>query len=78
MRLVLEKIAPLLRTAGHEVHTPTLIGVGERAHLHYPNIDMHTHIQDVVNILDADYFGRIILPLPGLGPLPTQASVSST
>ena len=38
-----KKIAPALRAAGHEVYTPTLTGVGERAHLHYPDIDLHTH-----------------------------------
>jgi len=27
------KVAPLLRQAGHDVYTPTLTGLGERAHL---------------------------------------------
>jgi len=41
-------VPPLLRMAGNEVYIITFTGVGERAHLHYPNIDMNTHIQDVV------------------------------
>lgn len=44
-------VAPLLRTAGHEVHTPTLTGVGERVHLAHPDIDLDTHLHDLVNVL---------------------------
>ena len=29
-------VAPELRAAGHEVHTPTLTGLGERVHLASP------------------------------------------
>lgn len=56
-----KKVTPLLHAAGHEVYTPTLTGVGERAHLHYPDIDMHTHIQDVVNVLDYEELRQVIL-----------------
>ncbi len=55
------KVVPLLRAAGHEVYTPTLTGVGERAHLHYPDIDLHTHIQDVANVLDFEDLRDVIL-----------------
>jgi pimeloyl-ACP methyl ester carboxylesterase len=48
------KVARLLRDAGHEVHTPTLTGLGERAHLARPEIDLETHIQDVVAMLEAE------------------------
>src|SRR3712207_6914149 len=40
--------SPLLRAAGHEVYTPTLTGLGERAHLAHPGIDLDTHIADIV------------------------------
>jgi len=45
------KLVPLLRAAGHEVYTPTLTGLGERAHLLTPNVDALTHIQDVLGVL---------------------------
>ena len=45
------KVAPLLRAAGHAVHTPTLTGLGERAHLAHPGIDLDLHVQDIVNVL---------------------------
>jgi pimeloyl-ACP methyl ester carboxylesterase len=46
------KLAPLLRAAGHEVFAPTLTGLGERAHLLTPAIDLDTHIEDVVALLE--------------------------
>jgi pimeloyl-ACP methyl ester carboxylesterase len=40
-----------LRTAGHEAYPVTLTGLGERAHLAIPAVDLTTHITDVVNLL---------------------------
>jgi pimeloyl-ACP methyl ester carboxylesterase len=56
-----KKVAPLLRERGHEVHTPTLTGLGDRAHLINPEIGLETHIQDVVNILEYEDLNRVIL-----------------
>ena len=33
-----DRVAPLLRDAGHEVHAPTLTGLSERAHLLSPTV----------------------------------------
>ncbi len=46
-----QKLARLLRAAGHEVHTPTLTGLGDRRHLLAPGIDLDSHIDDVVSLL---------------------------
>ena len=46
-----KKVTPLLRAAGHEVWTPTLTGLGERVHLATPDVDLDTHVTDVVNLL---------------------------
>jgi pimeloyl-ACP methyl ester carboxylesterase len=46
-----KKVTPLLRATGHEVYTPTLTGLGERAHLLGPSVNLSTHIEDVVNLL---------------------------
>lgn len=40
-----------LRDAGHEVFTPSLTGIGERVHLCSPQVDLGTHIRDVVNVI---------------------------
>ncbi len=37
-----------LRAAGHTVHPITLTGVAERSHLNAPQVNLDTHIQDVV------------------------------
>ena len=56
-----KKVVPALRAAGHEVYTPTLTGLGERAHLANPAIDLATHIADVVNLLEAEELAKVVL-----------------
>ena len=55
------KVAAILRGAGHDVHTPTLTGLGERSHLLQPGIDLDVHITDVVNVLFYDDLRDVIL-----------------
>jgi pimeloyl-ACP methyl ester carboxylesterase len=54
-------VAPMLRRAGQEVHTPTLTGVGERAHLASPDIDLGVHIEDVVALMEMDDLRGVVL-----------------
>ena len=46
-----KKVTPILRGRGHEVFTPTLTGLGERAHLANREVGLGTHIEDVANVL---------------------------
>lgn len=46
---------------GHEVYTPTLTGLGERAHLNGPQVDFNTHVQDIVNVILYEDLTRVIL-----------------
>jgi pimeloyl-ACP methyl ester carboxylesterase len=55
------KVAPLLRAEGHDVHAPTLTGLGERAHLSNPDIGLATHVEDVVSALEFENLQRVIL-----------------
>lgn len=48
---VWQKLAPLLRAAGHAVYTPTLTGLSDRSHLLACGVNLTTHITDVVNLL---------------------------
>ncbi len=41
----------LLTADGHTVYRPTLTGLGEHSNLSSTNIDLDTHIQDVVNVI---------------------------
>jgi hypothetical protein len=50
-----------LRKAGHEVFTPTLTGMGQRAHLANPEIDLSTNIQDEVAVLEYEDLTRVLL-----------------
>ncbi|HVE78464.1 MAG TPA: alpha/beta hydrolase [Gemmatimonadaceae bacterium] len=45
------RLDSLLTAAGHVVHRPTLTGLGERAHLARPDVNLTTHVTDVVNLL---------------------------
>jgi pimeloyl-ACP methyl ester carboxylesterase len=56
-----QKVARLLRQAGHEVYTPTLTGVGERRHLLTAETDLETHIADVVGVLTFEDLHDVIL-----------------
>jgi pimeloyl-ACP methyl ester carboxylesterase len=56
-----KRVAPALRAAGHEVYAPTLTGLGERAHLANPAIDLAMHIADVVNLLEAEELEKVVL-----------------
>jgi pimeloyl-ACP methyl ester carboxylesterase len=54
-------ITPYLRAAGFEVISPTLTGLGERVHLATPDIDLETHIQDIVNLYEFEDLRDTIL-----------------
>lgn len=56
-----QKLARLLRTAGHEVYTPTMTGAGERVHLIGPELDLAVHIDDIVNVLRYEDLTDVIL-----------------
>jgi pimeloyl-ACP methyl ester carboxylesterase len=56
-----KKVRPLLRAAGHEVFTPTYTGVGERAHQASPDVDLDTHIKDVLGVIEFEGLSDITL-----------------
>lgn len=55
------RVAERLRSDGHLVHTPTLSGLGERCHLLSPQLNLDTHIQDVVNVLEFEELENVVL-----------------
>ena len=46
---------------GHTVYRATLTGLGERLHLNSPDIDLQTHINDVVNLILFEDLHDIVL-----------------
>ncbi len=70
-----EKVTPHLRAAGHDVHPVTLTGLGDRAHLAGPGVDLDTHIEDIVNaIVYADLREVILVGHSGAGASVTGAA----
>ena len=46
-----KRVADLLTADGNTVYRPTLTGLGEHSNLASTNIDLDTHIQDIVNVI---------------------------
>ncbi len=56
-----QRVLPELIRAGHRAHAVTLTGLGERAHLLQPGIDLETHILDVMAAMDAEELNDVVL-----------------
>ena len=56
-----KRVTRHLRRAGHDVYTPTLTGLGERAHLMSPSISLKTHIDDVLGVIQWEELSDIVL-----------------
>jgi pimeloyl-ACP methyl ester carboxylesterase len=56
-----KKVVPLLEAAGQRLYTPTLTGLGEKAHLLSPEVGLATHIQDVVQVIEENRLLDVIL-----------------
>lgn len=54
-------IAGPLRAAGHDVHTPTFTGFGERAHLIGRDITCATHVADVMGVIEHEELTDVVL-----------------
>ena len=55
------RVADRLRARGDTVFTPTLTGLGERAHLLQPNIDLSLHVADVLGLIKCERLNNIVL-----------------
>jgi len=51
----------LLTKRGHTVYRPTLTGLGERMHLNSPEIDLTTHVTDIVNVILFEDLSEVVL-----------------
>ena len=56
-----KRVRTALQRQGHEVFTPTLTGIGERAHLLTPQVNLETHINDVLNLIRWEELDDIVL-----------------
>ncbi|WP_214407962.1 alpha/beta fold hydrolase [Pseudonocardia lacus] len=51
----------LLHADGHEAVSPSLTGIGERAHLTGPHVDLSLHVLDVVNAIRYEDLRDVVL-----------------
>jgi pimeloyl-ACP methyl ester carboxylesterase len=56
-----KRVRKALQALGHDVFTPTLTGVADRAHLLSPQVDLETHINDVVNLIRWEELSDVVL-----------------
>ncbi len=69
------EVARALRRAGHEVLTPTLTGMGERAHLARDQpVGLATHIEDVVAVLRLEDLEDVVLCGHSYGGMPVTGA----
>src|SRR5215831_13399662 len=68
-------VGALLEKKGHKVFSPTLTGLGERSHLLSKDINLDTHVTDIVNVIkwedlkDICYVPHSYAGLPASGAL---------
>lgn len=55
------RVRDRLEAQGHRVFTPTLTGLGERSHLMSKDINLDTHITDVVNVIKWENLRNVVL-----------------
>ncbi|HVZ45240.1 MAG TPA: alpha/beta fold hydrolase [Ramlibacter sp.] len=56
-----DRVTPILRQAGHRVFTPTLPGQGERAAELSADVNLETHIADVVQYIESRRLQNVVL-----------------
>jgi pimeloyl-ACP methyl ester carboxylesterase len=56
-----KKMHPRMRDRGHELLTPTYTGIGDRKHLASPQVNLETHVEDVVNLLEFEDLHEVVL-----------------
>jgi pimeloyl-ACP methyl ester carboxylesterase len=72
-------VARLLRQRGHEVFTPTLTGMGERAHLgRQEHVGLTTHVQDVVATIEFENLEGVVLCGASFGGMPVTGAADRT
>ena len=69
------RVADLLELQGHKVFTPTLTGLGERSHLLTKDIDLDTHITDIVNVFRWEDLKDVCLVVHSYGGWPGSGAL---
>jgi pimeloyl-ACP methyl ester carboxylesterase len=55
------RLSQLLRSQGHEVFTPSMTGIGERAHLASADVDLSLHTKDILQVIEYERLSDFVL-----------------
>jgi len=55
------RVADVLRARGHRVFTPSLTGLGDRAHLFSKDISLQTHVEDILAVVETGELSDFVL-----------------
>src|SRR3954453_7522086 len=67
-------VTSALRGAGHEVYPLSLTGVADRSHLLGPDVDLDTHIADIVRLVEIEDLRDVVLVGHSYGGMPVSAA----
>jgi pimeloyl-ACP methyl ester carboxylesterase len=67
-------VARRLRARGHLVVTPTLTGMGERAHLAGVDVTIDTHVQDIAAVIEMEDLTDVVLCGHSYGGVPVTGA----
>jgi pimeloyl-ACP methyl ester carboxylesterase len=56
-----KKMRPLMAARGHQLFTPSYTGLGERAHLAHRDLNLESHIADMLAVIEFEGLSDVIL-----------------
>jgi len=69
------RVSDLLEKKGHKVFSPTLTGLGERSHLLSKDVNLDTHVTDIVNVIKWENLTDICLVAHSYGGWPGSGAL---
>jgi pimeloyl-ACP methyl ester carboxylesterase len=69
------RVSDLLEKKGHKAFSPTLTGVGERSHLLSKDVNLDTHITDIVNVFKWEDLKDVCLVVHSYGGWPGSGAL---
>lgn len=70
------RVKPILEAKGAGVTAPTLTGLGERRHLIRREIDLETHVADIINHIDNEGLTNVVLVGHSYGGFPATLAAT--
>jgi pimeloyl-ACP methyl ester carboxylesterase len=69
------RVSDLLERKGHKVFSPSLTGLGERSHLLNKDVNLDTHVTDIVNVIKWESLNDICFVAHSYGGLPASGAL---